>query len=306
MKIIAFLLMSIALLCVSNAYSVENRDVQGFFYKTARVNEAHKEKLSSIVDDYLAKARLHDMPDPLYQFSKNECGEYFIDPIGTKYAVFSDSKYRGTYTINGYGASFRSDSYAAHVLHMASKDSNYVIEGYGEYQYDIVSDFKRERGYSDPINLFNIDFDAIPQQAKVREIDNTSTFNIYISSTGTGGRSNKIEKVYGIDIDKNGHEDFVILSSFWDNPYGYESEMRELTIVMNIASKRTISKLGTTSFPFIGGCNYISGISFVDYDVNQPVLISLEEAVAQSSYMGLVLYYYEQGKYNPLFYDFSY
>lgn len=288
MKTIYICTLPIVLLCLTNVYGVENRDVQGVFYSNARVIKEKAAKLSSRVDDLVAMAKKvgYHLPEPLYKFTRNECSEYFLDPIGKQYAVFYDSKYMGIHAIQGY--------------------STFVVGGSGEYIYKIDSDFESV-DISGTLNLFNVDFNTIPQQAKVRIIDNTNTYNIYISSTGIDGRSNTIQKVYGIDIDKNGHEDFVILSEGWDNTYDYVIDVTELTIVMNIASKPKILKLGNTSFPFVlNGFNDMFDVSFVDYDENQPVLLSIAEGKAGSGWGGRVLYCYEKGTFTPLFSDFSY
>lgn len=304
MKTISACITVIVLFCATSVYCVENRDVQGTFYRNARVIKANKDKLSSVVDELVAKTRVHDLPEPLYKFTENECSKYFLDPIGKKFAVFSDSKYKGTYAINGYSASFSAEKWLG--INAVNWDNIPFMRGDGGYIYEIISDYKPEHNIMGTLNLFNIDFKAIPQQAKVRKIDNTDIFNIYISSSETDGRGNKIEKVYGIDIDKNGHEDFVILSKGWDNASDYVKEEPELSILMNNSSKPMILKLGTISFPFVEGCNVISDISFVDYDATQPVLISLVEAGAESGRVGQVLYCYEKGTCYPLYSDFSY
>lgn len=275
----------IVLLCVSNVYCVENKYVQGTYYQNARVIKEKKEKLDVLVDGLVAKPNGKYILPSSYSFTKDECSEYFLYPIGKKYAVFSDSKYKGTYTIKGYSVTATED---------------------GTMYYQINSDNKSSSEIWDLLILFNIDMDNIPREAKVRKIENVNTFSKYISTSGIDGRKNGIKEVYGIDIDKNGHEDYVILASGLDRNYGV-LDVTVLTIVMNTASKPTILRLGNASFPFTHTkMSDLTDISFIDYDNNQPVLLSIAEFKAGSGWGGRVLYYFEKGQFMPLFDDFSY
>lgn len=282
MKTITACISLIALLCVTNAYCVENKYVEGTYYQNARVKKSQQKKLKDFVDSLLAKTTDYTRGDPLYKFTSRECAEYFLDLLGKKKSIFDDSKFMGKYTIKGYSVS---------------------VNDYGRYMYEIISDFKSEATIDPTINLFNIDTDNIPPQARVHTKDDKNAYFHYVSTPGTQGSSVAISDICGIDIDKNGIEDVVILSEYTDKR---EHPGQTLTIVMNETSNPTIIKAGTEAFQYmVDEFNVIFHVSFIDYNDKEPVLLSIGAGVDGSGYAGMTLYYYEKGQFKPLFSDFS-
>ncbi|NLD37112.1 MAG: hypothetical protein GX654_09610 [Desulfatiglans sp.] len=282
MKIIDSTILLIGLLCATNAYCVDNKDIQCTFHRNARLNKATESKLEAFIDNLVEKTANYYELDPLYKFTNTECSEYFLDPLGKKYAIFSDSKFVGIYTINGYSIT--------------------VNVSNSKYIYEINSDYKFNFD-SNTINLFNIDFKNIPQAAKLIRKENKDIFKKYLSEAKVHNSNDTIKEVYGIDIDKNRIEDIVILSECIEE----QISAAGLTIIMNYVSNPTIFKIGDKSFPFeVNGFNSAFDISFIDYDNKQPVLLSINEGVSGSGFVGTVLYSFEKDQFKPLFSDFSY
>jgi hypothetical protein len=282
MKIIVSTILLIGILCAISAYGVDNKDIQCTFYRNARLNKAKEDKLKTFVDNLVEKTSNYYELNPLYKFTNNECSEYFLDPLGKQYAIFSDSKFMGTYTINGYS------------ITVNVSNSKYIYEINSDYKFNLDSN---------TINLYNIDFKNIPQAAKIIKKENKDIYKKYLSESIVHDSNDTIKEVYGIDIDKNGKEDIVILSECIEE----HIPVMGLTIIMNFMSNPTIFKIGDKSFPFeVDGFNSVFDISFINYDNRQPILLSINEGVSGSGYVGTVLYYFEKDQFKPFFSDFSY